>query len=72
MALLLNYYLLNLLFPFYNLLLFFFIVNINNTRKNKSLRIEKLHNQILEAANEYPDLYNEYRLKVYKNRKIIK
>ena len=30
-----------------------FIVNINNTRKNNNLRLEKLHNQILEAANVF-------------------
>lgn len=30
-----------------------FIVNINNTRKNNNLHLEKLHNQILEASNVF-------------------
>ena len=30
-----------------------------------------LWNKLVPYANEYPDLYNEYRLKVYKNRKIV-
>lgn len=30
-----------------------FVINISNTKKNNNLRLEKLHNQILEAANVF-------------------
>ena len=33
---------------------------------------DALWNKLVPYANEYPELYNEYKLKVYKNRKIIK
>ena len=48
-----------------------FIVNINNTRKNNNLRLEKLHNQILEAANVFitteKDESNSYKFDSVQN-----